>query len=342
MLRLKLTHARVPAKVVDVQATTSLEAFRALAISTFSLAGKAISLFLGSENPPRKLEGAPTAQLGSLNIPNASVVDVRLIQIEHKMKRMVIAPDGNCLFASIHYLVTGSAEHEGAASQRASVAAAILSEPESYTEAVLGTPLEKYIAMISRDAVWGGGIELSVLSKLLELCIFAVEIRSGAVYKFGEGKYSRTGFLIYNGLHYDAMQEGATGKRLFEAPEEVAAALQDVLAIAEEARAAGQFSNRGGGSTTAVRSWAPIQRACFGCFFHLPVWAAFSLLLLSPRSSRPHSCTCVRTLFPTLQDIAGYDLRCADCGAAFGGIEAGKHAVATGHQNFFEYKTMVK
>ena len=112
----------------------------------------------------------------------------------------------------------------------------------------------------------GGGIELSVLSKLLELCIFAVEIRSGAVYKFGEGKYSRTGFLIYKGLHYDAMQEGATGKRLFEAPE-VAAALQDVLAIAEEARAAGQFSNRGGGSTTAVRSWAPFQRARLGFFF---------------------------------------------------------------------------
>lgn len=205
MLRIKLTSAGRAPVVISVDPATPLAAFRAQACRAFALA--AASLF--TSFPPRLLAGDDGAPL-SLLLSTGVIVDVRA-QASAALATVKMAPNGNCLFLSVAHLVGGDAP-----AQRESVVAAILSEPELYTEAVLGCAPGEYVAMISKDAVWGGAIELAVLAKLHETELLAVEIRSGTVYKFGEGAgYARAGLLLYDGLHYDVLVEECSGKRLF-------------------------------------------------------------------------------------------------------------------------------
>jgi hypothetical protein len=89
------------------------------------------------------------------------------------------------------------------------VAAAIASDPGTYTEAVLGRPHEAYLAWIQQPNSWGGtsawhkvtqggarakrvfshltqgAIELAILARLLDCALWAYDIQTVRVNRFG-------------------------------------------------------------------------------------------------------------------------------------------------------------
>lgn len=86
------------------------------------------------------------------------------------------------------------------------IANAVASDPEEYSEAILGKPNKSYCEWIMKPDSWGGGIEVSILSKFYGLEIVVVNSVSGIISRFGEDQhYSHRVFLIFDGIHYDPL-----------------------------------------------------------------------------------------------------------------------------------------
>jgi len=168
--------------------------------------------------------------------------------------RRVIPADNSCLFHAFAYALEGGrARIPGhAPTLRAVVAAAVLGDPERYSEAYLGRPTEEYAAWIQSGEHWGGAIELALLGAHYAVEVAAFDIQSGRVdvYGEGEGRASRV-LILYDGLHYDLLVQSFAG-----APEDFdvcsfptadGAALATVMAQAAEvvaaARAARAFTD---------------------------------------------------------------------------------------------------
>lgn len=132
------------------------------------------------------------------------------------MVRHVVPADNTCLFTSIGWLmerrmdrgsvyrqqVTDYLRHIYETSERTGVPV----ENPLFTEAGLGRPLPDYVTYMSNPNTWGGAIELTILATLLQLEIAAIEIQTGHVYRFGENKnFSKRIYVIYDGIHYDAL-----------------------------------------------------------------------------------------------------------------------------------------
>lgn len=130
--------------------------------------------------------------------------------------RHVVPADNTCLFTAVGFCVDGGRMDRGA-HYRTLVADAISSASADLelSEAELGQPPEEYAAYMRGKDVWGGGIELAVLAKLLRTEVCAVEIRSGRAYNFGEGRgYPSRILLVFDGVHYDALvRQGGPGGR---------------------------------------------------------------------------------------------------------------------------------
>ena len=168
MLRLKLVHnskGGASSQVVTVDGSLPLSALRAQAAKAFSLPAEGAQLLVGF--PPEPLTDEADRPLSSL-LTTGTVVEVRA-GASLAMAKIAVEPNGNCLFASIGFLVAGECTPAAAALQRESVVAALLSEPDTYSDAVLGCARDDYIEMIGRNATWGGAIELGLLSKLHNL-----------------------------------------------------------------------------------------------------------------------------------------------------------------------------
>ena len=52
---------------------------------------------------------------------------------------------------------------------------------------------------------WGGAIELLIFSNYFKTCIVSVDVSTGRMDKFGQDLYQNTCYLIYSGIHYDAL-----------------------------------------------------------------------------------------------------------------------------------------
>jgi ubiquitin thioesterase OTU1 len=80
------------------------------------------------------------------------------------MQRMIVPADNSCLFRSLAYFsgiqgdypVASEVPLEAADMLRQLVGASILSQPEEYTEAVLGKPPQEYVTWLARRESWGG------------------------------------------------------------------------------------------------------------------------------------------------------------------------------------------
>lgn len=80
------------------------------------------------------------------------------------------------------------------------------SEPNIYTESFLGKPNKEYCEWLRQSSSWGGGVELSILSKHYGLEIAVCNGSSGTIQCYGEDKnYGQRVFLIYDGIHYDPL-----------------------------------------------------------------------------------------------------------------------------------------
>lgn len=119
--------------------------------------------------------------------------------------RRVIDADNSCLFNSIGYVLRNHSRKE-APQLRQMVATAVREDPVTFTEAFLGKTPEDYIAFITNPKAWGGQIELLVFSQLFKTEIAAFDVIRDRVDIYGtEEDYKQRVFVIYDGIHYDAL-----------------------------------------------------------------------------------------------------------------------------------------
>ena len=130
-------------------------------------------------------------------------------------KRRAIPSDNSCLFNSIAYNCDGKRGHSRIPSWKPNspahrlrqiVADQVVSYPNKYNKAILdGKSPEEYRRWILDEKRWGGGIELSILSEYYQCKICSIDVNTCLPYISGDEKYTKTCFLLYNGVHYDAI-----------------------------------------------------------------------------------------------------------------------------------------
>ena len=85
-----------------------------------------------------------------------------------------------------------------------------MSNPNEYNSAVLDKDPEEYCNWILKGDSWGGGIELSILSKFFQIQIGVVDIQNIRIEYFGD--YNNCIYLLYNNVHYDVFYKEENGK----------------------------------------------------------------------------------------------------------------------------------
>ncbi|KAI9357001.1 hypothetical protein DFJ73DRAFT_213626 [Zopfochytrium polystomum] len=114
-----------------------------------------------------------------------------------------MADDNSCLFHAISHVFGDTST---VAELRKEISAAVLADPATYSEAVLGRPPAAYAAWIQSPQSWGGAIELAAFAAARKTEIASVDVATGRCDRFGEGAgYSRAVALLYSGIHYDAL-----------------------------------------------------------------------------------------------------------------------------------------
>lgn len=245
-LRLKVTCPGKPACVLNVESGSTLSQFTRQVQSSLGLSDSGVAFFVGYPPKPVLMDNA-NAQCSTL-FTTGTVVEVRP-QTPLEMVKYGVTPDGNCLFLSTNYLMEGTPPQTSDSDlQRNLVASVIISCPDEFTEGYLGMAPQSYVEMITRNGTWGGGIELSILSKAHECELYSVDICTGTVYRFGEEEgFKRRAFLLYDGLHYDPLIEKERGRRLFPVGEkDTERALAGALKVAAELKASGKYTNLAG------------------------------------------------------------------------------------------------
>ncbi|KAI8911063.1 ubiquitin thioesterase OTU1-like protein [Gorgonomyces haynaldii] len=115
----------------------------------------------------------------------------------------VMKDDNSCLFRSISYLMTKDPEQH--ADYRQLVANVIMSDPDRYNAVFLGRSNQEYCQWILNPKSWGGAIEISIFSEQLQMEIISLDVSTGRMDRFGEGTYKSSAFVMYSGIHYDAI-----------------------------------------------------------------------------------------------------------------------------------------
>lgn len=130
------------------------------------------------------------------------------------------------------------------------VAETVRRHPDQYSEAVLGQPVDDYCRIITSANSWGGAIELAIFAQHFRTEIVSIDVETCRPYHFGEGAgYQQRVFVLYSGIHYDAVVERQGGggggnsaeKTLFDATDDLA--LIQALSVAEQERRAKRFTN---------------------------------------------------------------------------------------------------
>jgi len=134
-----------------------------------------------------------------------------------KFVRRVIDADNSCLFNAVGYVFERN--RKAAPRLRTVIANTVLGDPGRWTEAVLGKPPSDYCQWIKNSENWGGEIELAILCHFFSAEIVVVDIQTLHCYKYGS-EYNQRVFLLYDGVHYDALAEEAEGADSGAKPEE--------------------------------------------------------------------------------------------------------------------------
>jgi ubiquitin thioesterase OTU1 len=78
---------------------------------------------------------------------------------------------------------------------------AIRDNPTKFDVNFLGASPSRYCERML-GGMWGGGIELSILSELFCLEIYSIDVKTGKAYQFGEQQgYEEFCVVIYSGVH---------------------------------------------------------------------------------------------------------------------------------------------
>eukprot|EP00899_Mesostigma_viride_P002098 jgi/Mesvir1/1188/Mv17682-RA.2 len=214
--------------------------------------------------------------------------------------RKEIASDNSCLFRAVAFVMDH--REELAPQLRSVVADAVLADPFRFSEGVLGKPGSEYADWIRRPNSWGGGIELAILSEHYGREIAAYDVVTCRCDLYGQGSgYRERVFLMYDGIHYDAL-----GLSLFEgSPDD---ALVTVFDVSPQ-----------GGSAGVMLADAEVNA---------DQMSEMALALVTEAHHKKQ-----------FTDVGRFTLRCGVCRAGVKGQkEAVEHARATGHGSFEEYR----
>lgn len=163
------------------------------------------------------------------------------------LMRKVVPSDNSCLFTSIGYVLNGKVDPTCGQYMRKIIAEAVGSDPETYSEAILGKPNKDYCTWIQKTDSWGGAIELSILSNFYGMEMAVVDTINAIVNRFGEDKsFGNRIFLIFDGIHYDPLfleplTPDGTIQTMFQVDDETM--LEKARQLALEAQSSRQFTD---------------------------------------------------------------------------------------------------
>ncbi|KAI1175331.1 hypothetical protein F4777DRAFT_337876 [Nemania sp. FL0916] len=174
---------------------------------------------------PAQPSAAPASDAASLdaqlaaNLSYGSAEDVKVEMPESRTNLVlrVMPDDGDCMFTAVGGALGGlipagsSAPNEYTpAALRRIVVEIIRNDPTKFDANFLGIPPDRYCSRLL-DGMWGGGIELSILSDIFRVEICSVDVQTSKTYHFGEQQdYDEFCVVIYSGVHYDRVAEAAT------------------------------------------------------------------------------------------------------------------------------------
>lgn len=125
--------------------------------------------------------------------------------MKRSMHRVEVPANNSCMFVSVNYCLTGRLRPK-CPELRELIADTVKADPDTYSEGFLGKPNNEYCTWIRNEDHWGGGIELSILSKYYKMEIVAVDTQNTRLNRFGEDmSYESRIFLIFDGIHYDPL-----------------------------------------------------------------------------------------------------------------------------------------
>ena len=127
---------------------------------------------------------------------------------KYSIKKKDIPADNSCLFNAVNFAINQNAENPDII--REIISSEIMSNPNEYNSAVLDKEPEIYCKWIMNKETWGGGIELSILSKFFQIQIGVADIQHITFEYFGN--YDRCIYLLYNNIHYDVFYKEENGK----------------------------------------------------------------------------------------------------------------------------------
>jgi len=157
--------------------------------------------------------------------------------VQAQLQKM--ADDNSCLFHAAAYCLSLSAQP---ATLRAQIVSAVRADPTRWNEGTLGKPVDEYCAFISDSRRWGGQVELAIFAESHQTELSVTDIQSGRADVYGQGQgFARRGFMLFSGIHFDAVSVG--GARTVAAAESSAADAA-VAALASEQRRAGGFTDQ--------------------------------------------------------------------------------------------------
>ncbi|KAK4058730.1 ubiquitin-specific protease otu1 [Microbotryomycetes sp. JL221] len=162
---------------------------------------------LSASAQPPSIQQRPqqTPNLPSLDSSTSGIgSSVRSMPVDGGHLILRVVPDDNsCLFTSCGLLLEPG-KPDVANFLRKTVADSIRADPETWSDAMLGRPRDKYIKTILSQDSWGGAIELSILAQKYETVICSIDVQTGRVDRFGDGFGSQC-LVVYSGIHYDAL-----------------------------------------------------------------------------------------------------------------------------------------
>lgn len=152
---------------------------------------------------------SPTASRAMNEDDIGSVSASVALEAGHLILR-VVPDDNSCLFRATGLLLDhanpSSTHEDGPNRLRRIVADAVINDPTTWCEPILGKDPKLYVSKILDKDVWGGAIELAILADHFKTEICSIDVQTGRVDRFGQSEiYSNRIFLVYSGIHYDAI-----------------------------------------------------------------------------------------------------------------------------------------
>ncbi|EJD41040.1 OTU-domain-containing protein [Auricularia subglabra TFB-10046 SS5] len=240
--QLVVTEARSSAH--NVSGSTSARAPASTSTTTPHSSSASRGIAAGSLKPAPV--PVPPAVLASSSVPTRSTGPETIRTEGGVLVHRVVPDDNSCLFSSVAILF--EQDMSSAPKLRQIVADEIRKNEITYDEAVLGQSRDSYITAILKPSTWGGAIELAILSDHYNAEISSIDVETGRVDRFGEGKHSNRAILLYSGIHYDAVSRAPTSdappdfhETLFDVSD--AGALNGAKELAKRLREKKAFTN---------------------------------------------------------------------------------------------------